>query len=373
MSTSRVADGPRSVRLASAQLEDLLRACFSGVGLSSPDAAIVAEVLVDANLRGVHSHGVERVPIYLRRVHAGLAGGTERLSVVAESGAMVRLDAGRALGPAAAVRATDMAIELAGQHGIGMVAVGGSSHFGHAGFYARRAARRELIALVLSNAASSMAPHGAAEPFLGANPLAIGVPLGDRDEFVLDMSTSIIARGRIRRAQAAGQTLDPGVALDAEGRPTTDPVAALTGSVLPIAGPKGTGLAFALCLLAGTLAGADFDDEVESMYSGATGTAAPSIGHIMLTIDPWRLSDRTSTRRRLEALVDRLHGLRPSDGADRVQYAGERAEETLQRSLREGIELRVGELEEVARACVDCGLAAQADRARRLEAAEVLT
>ncbi len=343
-----------------------MKTCFSGVGLSPPDAAIVAEVLVDASLRGVDSHGVERAPVYMRRVHAGLARGTEQVSVTVENGAMVRLDAGRALGPAVAVKATDMAVELAGRHGIGMVAVGGSSHFGHAGFYARRAARRELIAVILSNAAHSMAPHGSAEPFLGANPLAIGVPLGQRGEFVLDMSTSIVARGTIRRAQAAGQTLAAGLALDAEGQPTTDPAAALSGSVLPIAGPKGTGLALTLCLLAGTLAEADFDDEIESMYTDAPAPVAPSIGHVMLTIDPWRLSDRASTVRRLEALVDRLHGLRPIDPAKPVRYAGERSENSLRQNSRQGIDLRVGELQAVARACVDCGLNELADQARQL-------
>lgn len=366
MRSRPVAEPSATVRLSSEQLHDLLKACFGGVGLSSADAAVAADVLVDANLRGVDSHGVERAPVYMRRLHEGLARGTEAVSVVAQDGAMARIDAGRALGPVVSVQATDMAVDLARRHGIGLVAVGGSSHFGHAGFYARRAARHELIAAILSNAAHSMAPHGSAEAFLGANPLAVGVPLGGRGEFVLDMSTSIVARGAIRRAQAVGETLPAGIALDSEGEPTTNPVAALAGSVLPIAGPKGTGLALALGLVAGMLAGADFDDEIASMYGAAPSSVAPSIGHVMLTVDPWRLSDRESTLRRLEALVDRLHALRPSDPGEPVRYAGERAEATRRQRLREGIEVRVGELEALARACVECGLAEQADRARRL-------
>ena len=366
MATIRTGDLLPTVRCNGGQLVELLEPCFTGVGLPESDAAVVAEVLVDANMRGVASHGVERVPVYMRRIHAGLARGTERMSMVVEAGPMARLDAAGAVGPAAAVQATDLAIELGRQHGIGLVAVGGSSHFGHAAFYAHRAARRDLIAVILSNAAHSMAPHGSVEQFLGANPMAIGVPLGRRGEFVLDMSTSVVARGTIRRAQAAGETLATGLALDADGRPTTDPAAALAGSVLPVGGPKGTGLALALCMFAGALAGADFDDEIESMYTDGRASAAPSIGHIMLVIDPWRLGERESTLRRLEALVDRLHRLRPTDPAEPVRFAGEREEANLRRSMRQGVDLRIGELRAVASACAECGLQEQAGRVRRL-------
>jgi len=360
--------GADTVRVDPAKLGALLEACFRGVGVSQEDAAAVAEVLLDANLRGIDSHGVERAPVYMRRIRAKLAFGTQHTRVVAEDGPLARLDAGRALGPAVAVKATDLAIALAGRHGVGVVAVGGSSHFGHAGYYARRAAQSELVAIVTSNAAHSMAPQGSAVQFLGANPLAVGVPLGERGNFVLDMSTSVIARGSVRRAHAAGETLAPGLAIDARGEPTTDPAAALAGSMLPLAGGKGTGIALALCLLSATLAGADFDDEISSMYAASDATVAPSIGHVFLVLDPWRLSDRASTLARLEAFVDRLHGLPPIDPREPVRYAGERGDTVLAESMRDGVAVRTAELDALARACEESDLGALAERTRALAA-----
>lgn len=209
-----------AVLVHAGSLKRLVADCFEGLGISGHDAETVAEVLVDANCRGEASHGIERVPIYLQRVRAGLAGGTERMSVVTESGPLCRIDAGHALGPAAGVKGIDTAVGLARQHGIALVALGNSTHFGAAGFYARRAALRDFVAIVLSNAPKSMVPHGAVEAFLGANPIAIAVPLGDRPPFVLDISTSIVARGKIRRAKTAGESIEPGLALDEDGRPT---------------------------------------------------------------------------------------------------------------------------------------------------------
>ncbi|HLK42421.1 MAG TPA: Ldh family oxidoreductase, partial [Thermoleophilia bacterium] len=212
-----------TVTLDHRELHRLLQGCFAGVGLSAGDADAVATVLVDANLCGIESHGVERAPIYMKRVTEGLAHGTEGATVVFDAGAICRVDAGHALGPAISIQAIDRAVEMAATHGIGLVAVGRSTHFGHAGFYVRRAADRGMIAMAASNAPATMAPHGAAEPFLGANPLAIGVPLDGDLQFVLDFSTSVIARGRIRRANALRLELEPGTAIDADGLPTTDP------------------------------------------------------------------------------------------------------------------------------------------------------
>ncbi|MEJ7716990.1 MAG: Ldh family oxidoreductase [Thermoleophilaceae bacterium] len=206
--------------------------------MSGGDASAMAEVLVDANLRGVESHGFQRVPTYMGRVSAGLAGAATR-SRCASGGADARIDAADALGPIGATRATDAAIELAREHGIGLVALGNSGHFGAAGYYARRVAGEGLIALVTTNGPGTMAPHGAAEPFVGTSALAIAVPLGRHEPFCLDMSASVVARGKVMRAEAQGTQLEPGIAIDADGRPTLDPAAALAGSVLPLGGPQG--------------------------------------------------------------------------------------------------------------------------------------
>jgi LDH2 family malate/lactate/ureidoglycolate dehydrogenase len=334
-------------------LHAVVHEAFAGAGLTADDAATIADVLVDANLRGLDSHGVERAPVYLRRVRAGAAGGGDRLHWVAESGATARLDAGHALGPIAAMAATRRAIELARANGAGVVSVGSSSHFGAAGHYAVQGARAGLIAWVASNAARSMAPHGAAEAFLGANPLAVAIPLGRHGEFLLDMSTSIAARGRMRRAQAAGELLPYGLALDAAGAPTTDPAAALAGAVLPAAGPKGSGLAVAIGLMACLLGGADFDDEIASMYSGED--APQNIGHVLWFIDPSRFGDVGPAMARIEAMIDRLHAVRPSEEGE-VLFAGERQQRTKETRSRDGIPVALGELERLAGEAELCGL-----------------
>ena len=353
-----------SVVVEESALAALIRECFAGLGLGTNDAAAVAQVCVYANLRGIDSHGLARVPAYMRKVHAGLAGGTERMSAGAGGGALCRLDGGRALGPAAAVKGVDLAIELAERHGVGVVGVGDSTHFGAAGFYVRRAARRRLVAVAATNGPATMAPHGASEAFLGTNAIAIGAPLGRHGEFVLDMSSSIVARGRIMRADAFAAPIEPGLAIAADGQPTTDARAALAGAVLPLGGAKGSGLAFAVCMLAGVLGGAGFDDEVVPMHGSSD--RPQNVGHVFAVIDPWRLADPADALARVEQLVDRLHALRPAAGFDRVRFAGERGDEQAAARRVHGIPLAPAELEATARACEECGLGQVADRARAL-------
>jgi LDH2 family malate/lactate/ureidoglycolate dehydrogenase len=343
-----------SVKVSATELERLIRGCFCGLGLSAEDCEVVAKALVYANLRGIDSHGVNRVPVYMRRVHAGLSGGSEKLTVVAQRGALCRMDAAHALGPPAAAKAMDAAVAVASELGVGLVALGNATNFGAAGYYALRAVERGMVAIVVGNAPKMMAPHGAREPFLGSNPLAIGVPMGEHDDFVLDMSSTVAARGKLRRAQALGQPIEPGVALDAQGEPTTDPAAALAGVLLPLAGPKGTGLAFAITLLVGVLAGADFDDEVASIYKD--DSRPQNLGQLFISIDPWAVTDRSEVGVRLDGLVQRLHALAPAPGSARPRYSGEGAAARARQALRQHVAVDVRELQAVTRACAECGL-----------------
>jgi len=341
-----------------------VRDCFGQAGLEAADAESIASVLVDANLRGHDSHGVGRVPAYLRRVASGASGGGERLGEPTGEGPLWRLDAGATLGPLAAMRGTELATELAADHGIGLVAVGNSSHFGAAGLYARRLAERQLIGLVTTNGPANMAPHGSSEPFLGTNAFAIAVPLADGEQFVLDASCSITARGKIIRSRELGQALEPGLALDRDGKPTEDPAAALAGVVLPFAGPKGSGIALAISLAVGVLAGASFDHEAGSMYGADSGPQ--DIGHLFLAIDPWRLADQDVVRERIERLIEQLHGLRPLAGHEGVLYPGERGASERRSRLGSGIPLAAEELAAIAAVCDELGYADPAARARSL-------
>jgi LDH2 family malate/lactate/ureidoglycolate dehydrogenase len=347
--------------------EQLLRshvhACFERVGLGTADAAAVTDVLLYANLRGLDAHGFERVPVYLRRLHAGLARGTEAVSIVAERGAVCRLDAAHALGPAMAIQAIDRAVELASSNGIGLVVVGNATHFGPAGYYALRAARRGFLSIVASNAAKLMAPHGAASPFLGTNPISFAAPFPQPDEFVLDMSSSLVAGGKIRRAAALGESIELGLALDPEGTPTTDPALAMAGALLPVGGHKGSGLALAISLFVAALAGADFDDEAASHYHDAR---AQNLGQLFIAIDPAATGDTEAARRRVTAFVGRLHALPRSDSALPPSYPGEESARSERKRRTDGLPVEPEDLEAVARACADCGFPDLAERTRAL-------
>jgi LDH2 family malate/lactate/ureidoglycolate dehydrogenase len=338
-------------------LAALSRECFERLGVPAQDAHAVADVLIDANLHGVPSHGFQRVPIYMRRVDAGLAGGTERLSVVSESGALCRMDAHHALGPAASVKAVDRSLALAREFGVGLVAIGRSTHFGPAGYYARRTAHAGFVSFVMSNAVKRMAPYGAAEAFLGTNPLAIAIPLADHDPFVLDMSTSIAAQGRITRAKLLQEAIPEGLALGPDGQPTTDPGSALAGSLLPLGGPKGSGLALAISLLAVLLAGAESDDEMGSMYRDFD--RAQDSGHIFIAIEGSRLG---GAGRRLDEAVERLGALRPAEGCSEVEYPGQAGARLARARLRDGVPIRPAELLDAAQTCDSLGLHDLADR-----------
>jgi LDH2 family malate/lactate/ureidoglycolate dehydrogenase len=345
------------------KLRALTRDCFKEIGIPAVDAEAVADVLMDANLRAMESHGFQRVPIYMKRVLAGLAGGTENLTVLHQEGVFCRMDAGHALGPAAAVKALQKAIGLSRQHGLGVVAVRNSTHFGAAGYYARQAAEAGQASIVLSNAVKRMAPHGALEPFVGTNPLAVGVPLAHHPSFVLDMSSSVTAQGKITRARDLGLPLPEGVALDADGWPTTDPVAALAGSLLPVGGPKGSGLALAISMLCVLLAGAECDDQMGSLYNDFD--RPQNTGHIFITIDVARLQS-PGGQDQVDQMMDRLAVLRRPDAAPAPKYPGQETASFVEERRQSGIPIRRGELLRVAEVCRDANLFHLASRAREL-------
>ena len=343
-------------------MTEIVRRCCQDAGLPAVDAEAVAEVLLYANLRGQDGHGLLRLPNYMRRVKSGLVCGSERLRVVAGNGPLRRLDGGRALGPAAAVKASRMAAELSREHGAAVVALGNVSHFGSAGYYARRIAESGLASIVLSNGPKAVAPYGAAEALLGTNPMALGVPLGEGPPMVLDMATGATARGKIRRAAELGEPLPGEVAIDSTGRPTRDARAALEGSLLPIAGPKGSGLALAISMLAILLADAQADDEFAMLTTKATKDdpsqfplVEGSVGQVFIAIDPSPLlADETVERAR--AFAERLHGLPPAEGFDSPRLPGEAGDAIASKRLAEGIPIRPELLSLIAETCKELGL-----------------
>jgi (2R)-3-sulfolactate dehydrogenase (NADP+) len=277
------------VRLSLAEAEALACEALVTSRTSLANARATARALVAAEADGQGGHGLSRVPAYALQARAGKVDGhaIPRLDPVAS--AAVRVDGGFGF----AYPAIDLAITalapLAHEHGIAVAAIHRSHHFGQAGAHAERLAALGLVAIVLGNSPKAMAFWGGRRPALGTNPLAFAAPLpGDAEPLVIDLAMSVAARGKIVAAEKAGKPIPSDWAVDADGQPTTDPTAALGGALLPIGGAKGGALALMIEIMAAALTGSAYGWEASSFFDDKGGP--PNMGHVLIALDPLRLS-----------------------------------------------------------------------------------
>ncbi|MCL2669631.1 MAG: Ldh family oxidoreductase, partial [Syntrophaceae bacterium] len=235
------------------QVEDFCNRVLTKAGLSPESAMIVTKSLMCAELRGVYSHGVVRLETYLQRVETGVMKLSAAVTTEMDHKAVALLNANNSFGQVAGHKAMALAIKKAKEYGNGIVAVKNSNHFGVAAFYAGMAAEENMVGCVLTNSSPAMAVFGTKTPLIGTNPLAIVIPAGKHLPIVLDMSTSVVARGKIRYSALVGQDIPLGWARDPEGKPTQDAKLALKGTLEPVGGPKGSGLSLIIDLLCGVL------------------------------------------------------------------------------------------------------------------------
>ena len=341
--------------VAAESLKAHVRAILRSSGVPESDAATVADCLVGADLDGMGTHGVSRLPFYCRRLKRGLIDPNPSLVVVSSRPATALLDAGNALGPVAGLRAMEMACELATAAGTGACAVRRSNHLGMVAWYVELGARRGLVALAFGNTPPAMAPPGGRTPLLGTNPLAAAFPTTG-EPVVIDMATSLVARGRIRKAQSAGEPIPEGWAVGPDGRPTTDAELAMAGSLEPMGGAKGFALALMVEALTGVLAGA-------GVGPGVTGTFADSdspsdVGHLFLAFDPGAFAPGFPAR--MELLAEAIRTGAAVSDTQPPRAPGDRRYAERAHRLEAGIELPVdlvGELD---------GLAAETGASSRL-------
>ncbi|KAK4505934.1 hypothetical protein PRZ48_003899 [Zasmidium cellare] len=292
------------------------------VGVKHEHASIVAKALVLADLRGVDTHGINRLPGYLDRIKAGSLNISPSLQIEQKTPVMACLDAESSFGFVAGHTAINHSIQMAETFGIGITAVRNSSHFGMAATYLLQAIEKGFAAMVFTNASRSMPPWGSKEPLLGTSPMAIGFHGGEKGDFVLDMSPSVVARGKVRKAARRGEQIPEGWMLDAEGRATTDPHAALKGTVLPIGGPKGSGLAAMMDIFGGLITGASFAGDVNDQYSDVT--KPQGVGHWFMVFKPEAfLGSREEYLERMDTLMDRIRDCAPAEGVTRIYTPGE--------------------------------------------------
>ena len=321
---------------------------FEKLGLSDIQANITADQLVWADLMGIGSHGVTRIGIYARRIQAGLVNIKPDIKPVKETSSVAVLDGDNGLGQVVGVRAVELAIEKANKYGVGVVGVRNNNHFGCAGYYALKAIENDMVGIVMSNAPSTMAPWGARVPYLGTNPIAFGVPTKEFPPILLDMATSIVARGKIILSAKEGKAIPEGWAVDPEGEFTTDPELALKGAVLPFGGPKGSGIAIMIDILSGILSGAAFGPHIGSLYDDFS--RPQDVGNFMIVFNISDFCPVNEFKERIEKMREEIKSLPRAKGVEEIMLPGEIEFRNYMENRRSGIALSpevIKELKEV--------------------------
>jgi L-2-hydroxycarboxylate dehydrogenase (NAD+) len=331
-----------SVRIRAEAAQRFVADLFRAVDVPVEDAELVAEVLVGADLRGIRSHGLARIPYFMTRLRRGVINARPTFEFIQGSSTTGLLDADNGIGIVASDRAMSEAMTMAAGHGTGFVVVKDSSHFGYAGFWSERAMRAGYIGISMSNSGGRVAPTFGTEALLGTNPMALAIPgAPGGTAFHLDMATSAVAVGRVESALREGRQPDAGW-VSSSGTPHLDengvlsfdsPLLPLGGEGTETGGHKGYGLALMVELLCGALGGTGF----EARIAGAKGESAPAMGHLMgaVRVDGFRPSDEV--QRDMEATFELIRGSARAPGQDRIYIHGEPEAEAEALHRREGI------------------------------------
>ncbi|HEV8661697.1 MAG TPA: Ldh family oxidoreductase [Candidatus Methylomirabilis sp.] len=322
-------------RVPASALETFTARLFRSHGLPTADAETVARALVLADLRGVDSHGVLRVGVYVERLKRGLINPAPKVRVLRETPGAALLDGDNGMGPVVATAAMRLALEKARATGTGTVAVRRGNHYGMAAAYPLMALEENCIGLTVTNGPALVAPWGGTRRFFGTNPLAIAVPAGRERPVVLDMATTVVARGKIIKAAKEQQPIPAGWALDVAGSPTTDAAAALAGTPVPLGGYKGSGLMLLIEVLSGVLAGAAVGPAVGELYDNPR--RPQDVGHLFAALRLTAFGDPEAFKARMDAMIQEVRSGPAAPGTERIYLPGEIEFETEARHRREGV------------------------------------
>lgn len=332
-------------RIEEAALLDLAARALRGRGVSAKHADAAARILVTGDLLGVHTHGVDRVASYAERVACGGIKAAARITAERVAPALARIDGDNGIGPAVGMRALEEAMAIAREQGVGVALARNSNHFGAVAPYSLIAADAGFASVIGSNASTTIAPTGGREARVGNSPIAFCVPNPGGRPFLLDMALSVVARAKIRAAAKRGLAIPDTWATDREGKPTTDPRAAMDGFLLPIGAYKGYGLALAVDLFAGLLSDSGYLTHARSWQDQP---GEPSrLGHFFILIDAKRLGGEAWLAERMADFARILHDTPPADPSQPVRVPGEDEISSLERQRREGIEIDEAVLEKL--------------------------
>jgi LDH2 family malate/lactate/ureidoglycolate dehydrogenase len=346
---------PAPARVAAERLTSFAAAVLAAVGVPDADARLVADSLVTADLWGHQSHGVLRLGWYVDRIRAGVMAAVTTPETVADSGALAVVDGHDGVGQVLAALAAREATRRARTHGVGVVGVRNSNHFGTAAYFTRMAARDGCVGILTTNASPAMAPWGGRRKTVGTNPWSIAAPAGEHDALVMDIANTAVARGKVYLARQRGEPIPAGWAIDADGAPTTDPAAAIAGMILPMAGHKGYAIALMLDVLSGVLTGSAFGAAVGGPYQAERRSGC---GHLFIALDVAAFGDPDGFARRMEQLVAEVRSVPLAPGFDEVLYPGELEARTAREHLKAGLSLPRQTLDDLRRLADSTGVPA---------------
>ena len=319
------------------RLRDWTQKILQKVGVSRNDAALFTDSMIEANLRGVDTHGITRMLcVYVERIQKGVMSAKSNLVIVREKTSTSLIDCHNSIGQVGAARAMQMTIEKAAKTGIAFSAVRHSNHYGMAAYWAMMALPYGMIGFSSTNAPAAMAPTGSRTAMLGTNPFAIAIPAGKELPVVLDLATTVVARGRIVLHAKQDKPLEPGWALDERGVPTTDPHTALKGLLAPIGGYKGYGIALAIDFICGILTGSNYGVHFPGFLADNM-TEPTDVGSVFAAVNVESFMDLPEFTAAIDKEIQEIKASAMAEGAKRIYIPGEIEFNTKAERLAHGI------------------------------------
>ena len=323
------------MRVTKEQLKDLIVTKLHRAGLTEDHSEGVADVLVHADARGVHSHGAMRVEYYAERIAKGGINCKPEFKFEKTGPCSAVFDGDNGAGHVAAKLAMDEAIKMAKENGIAIVGVRRIGHSGALSYFVQQAANEDLIGISLCQSDPMVVPFGGAEPYYGTNPIAFAAPGKYGEHITFDMATTVQAWGKILHARSKNEAIPDTWAVDGNGEPTTDPFK--VNALLPIAGPKGYGLMMMVDVLSGILLGLPFGNKVSSMYHDLTEHR--NLGQLHIVINPEYFAGLGPFKEGIEQTMQDLNNIKPASGYKQVFYPGQRSAIREKAYEKDGIEI----------------------------------
>ena len=326
------------------QLNLAIRKIFLRHGMNISHAKICANLIIKAELSNAHSHGLVRLKMYCERLRKKLINPKPKIKIRKISQSISHIDANNSIGFISGDIGIKIAIRNAQRTGFGLVGIKNSGHYGLSSFYAEQAVKKKLMVWCFTNAPPAIAPYGSKKALFGTNPICFGTPTGNKIPFILDMSTSIINRGKIRRAARLGLKIPKGVALDKYGKPTTNPKKAIQGVQLPIAEFKGSGLAWMIDIISGVLTGANHGGKVKDPFDDFSGPQ--NIGHLFIVIKP-SIFIGNNYLAQIKKNIRIIKKLPKAKKGNQIRYPGENKYSNYSKNLKKRIVIPKNILEDI--------------------------